>query len=312
MRTGAIFARGSCRALKWMALMVAFAVLGSTQAAAQAPTFSSAVYDGSDTVMVTMSKAVYAGGTLAPGLFTIGANVATAHTVPMTPGAASATFTITFTDDVTATGSLAYAVPTDTSSGGIMDVNGLILGAASIATTPRPISLGLVTDISVPKGAEMAAVQLPMATGGVGDISYSIPAFGATTANTHTPGELPPGLEFLTRTRRLSGIATGDVGTRYRVDYTATDSDSGGTPNTDTVQFYVTVVAAPTAPGAPTISMTGSTVTNTTITVMWDPPTSGMVMNYEFRYGAMGSPVAARTTMFTPTTSFKIENLLPG
>ena len=86
MRTGAIFARGSCRALKWMAVMATFAVLGSTQAAGQAesPEFMSAVHDGSTTVMVTMSEPVYAGGTLAPSVFVISGNDGTAHTVPTT------------------------------------------------------------------------------------------------------------------------------------------------------------------------------------------------------------------------------------
>ena len=37
MRTGAIFARGSCRALKWMALLGLVLALGSAQAAAQNP-----------------------------------------------------------------------------------------------------------------------------------------------------------------------------------------------------------------------------------------------------------------------------------
>ena len=37
MRTGAIFARGSCRALKWMALVGVVFTLGASQAVAQAP-----------------------------------------------------------------------------------------------------------------------------------------------------------------------------------------------------------------------------------------------------------------------------------
>ena len=254
MRTGAIFARGSCRALKWVAVMAAFAMLGSTQAAGQAaaPEFESAVFNGTTTVMVTMSEPVYAGGTLAASVFAIGGNAGTAHTVPTTPGAASATFTITFTSAVTTTGTLQYTAPTDNSSGGIQDASGVPLAAsASIGATARPLVLGVQGHINVPMGLAMDPVELSMATGGVGTISYSIPAFNTANADppVHVAGEVPPGLTFTAATRMLSGTATGAVGTRYQVNYTATDSESG-TPQTDTLTFYVTVVQGTPPPAA--------------------------------------------------------------
>ena len=60
MRTGAIFARGSCRALKWLALFGVVFALGAGQAAAQAATMESATYKGANVspVTVTMSAAV--------------------------------------------------------------------------------------------------------------------------------------------------------------------------------------------------------------------------------------------------------------
>ena len=45
MRIGAIFARGSCRALKWMLVLGVLSVLGSAQAAAQPPTIETASYE---------------------------------------------------------------------------------------------------------------------------------------------------------------------------------------------------------------------------------------------------------------------------
>ena len=103
----------------------------------------------------------------------------------------------------------------------------------------------------MPMGALMAPVELPAATGGVGTISYSIPALTEATNDAHDAGEVPPGLMFTAATRMLSGTATGVVGTRYQVDYTATDTN--GTPQTDLVRFYVTVVAAgPTTSPVPT------------------------------------------------------------
>ena len=60
MRTGANFARGSCRALKWMLVLGALSVLGSAQATAQPTVELKAKYDSatSRSVMVTMSEEV--------------------------------------------------------------------------------------------------------------------------------------------------------------------------------------------------------------------------------------------------------------
>ena len=70
MRTGAIFARrarGSCGALTWMALLGGFLVLGSVQAAAQAPVIEDAsfILAQPNSVIIKMSEPVYADGDLA-------------------------------------------------------------------------------------------------------------------------------------------------------------------------------------------------------------------------------------------------------
>ena len=74
MRTGANFARGSCRALKWMLVLGALSVMGSDQAVAQAPpTIETATYDAdSRNVVVTTSQDVFVDGetdALLPGDF---------------------------------------------------------------------------------------------------------------------------------------------------------------------------------------------------------------------------------------------------
>ena len=76
MRTGAIFARrarGSCRALKWAALLGGFLVMGSVQAFAQAPTIDDAYYTAAqpNSVVVKMTLDVYGDGAveLLPGDF---------------------------------------------------------------------------------------------------------------------------------------------------------------------------------------------------------------------------------------------------
>ncbi len=89
MRTGAIFARrarGSCRALKWTALLAGFLVLGSVQAVAQA-TIEDAEFVTAqpNQVIVTMTEPVYGNGAveLLPGDFSltdVGATAATTTT----------------------------------------------------------------------------------------------------------------------------------------------------------------------------------------------------------------------------------------
>ena len=64
MRTGANFARGSCRALKWMLVLGALSVMGSAQAVAQ-PTMERVDYTG-NTVTVTLSE---------PSFLTLGSSV---------------------------------------------------------------------------------------------------------------------------------------------------------------------------------------------------------------------------------------------
>ena len=65
MRIGAIFARGSCRALKWMLVLGVLSVLGSAQAAAQAPRIETASYeeDTSRELDIKMSRDVFFIGT---------------------------------------------------------------------------------------------------------------------------------------------------------------------------------------------------------------------------------------------------------
>ena len=270
MRTGAIFARGSCRALKWMALAGMVFALGSTRVAAQAPTVTKVDFDGSKMVTVTMSHEVFASGTMAGSVFAIGSNTGTAHTVPTaSPGAK--TFTITFTTAVlSATDTLAYTAPTDGTSGGIVRAsNGVALGNVSAqALTARALMLDAdaVANFNVPKDMVMESRILPMATGGIGDIMYSIPALGtdAGDTTTHTAGELPPGLAFLPASRLMTGAATGDVGTVYEVTYTATDS-LAGTPQTVSRTFYITVVEGTTGPTGPTTTPSSRTLSRVSV-----------------------------------------------
>ncbi len=248
MRTGAIFARGSCRALKWMALVGVLFALGSGQALAQ--TVEGAWYNVSGTgvsvVTVKMSASVQASsGADIFGSFTLGTTTGTAGGPTTT---ASDEFTVTFgTATITGTPTLTYTPSTTAGDPIIEDSGGRDVGGFSqtvmsavpqipSAINPPPALIGL--DFSF---------EVPEATGGIGDITYAIADFGTTTANSHTDGELPEGLEFDGDSRMITGKAT--TAGRFQVTVTATDDASGeltaGTDHESTAEFYIDVSAPP-------------------------------------------------------------------
>ena len=70
MRTGAIFARGSCRALKWMALFGVVFALGAGITQAQTDVSATATFDpGASSVTLSWAQAVY--GPVAAAAFTV-------------------------------------------------------------------------------------------------------------------------------------------------------------------------------------------------------------------------------------------------
>ena len=76
MRTGAIFARGSCRALKWMALFGVVFALGAAQAAAQLTLQVPPTVQEGGTVTLTVGGTVSRGANSAAGSVTLGGTVA--------------------------------------------------------------------------------------------------------------------------------------------------------------------------------------------------------------------------------------------
>ena len=112
-------------------------------------------------------------------------------------------------------------------------------------------------DIPATVGTALAAVALPVASGGTGTISYM------TTT-------LPAGLTFTAATRTISGTPTGPAGTTA-VTYTATDS---ATPTAvmNSLTFNIVIAAAGTTP-------TPTTATDGVITavVVGDPKTDAPV-----------------------------------
>ena len=122
MRTGAIFARGSCRALKWVVLLGVLSVLGSAQAAAQAPMIESASYETATSreLDIKMSRDVFFSGTnpndrLAGDFALTGGTITTALVpiridgLPLTIGSADDEFTLVFREDLSDQGGTGVA-----------------------------------------------------------------------------------------------------------------------------------------------------------------------------------------------------------
>ncbi len=225
MRTGAIFARGSCRALKWMALFGVVFALGATHAAAQTFTASHA---GATTVTVTASADVKSSGTdLAVGAFTItgSGGAATANTVSGTGGTS---FTVTFTNNITGVPQLTYTPPAAGQARLITDPGGTAIGSFTVDV--KPVTPAVPASATDPQTATVGTpfeLVLPEAVAAA-EITYTLVG---------TPA-LPTSLTFTAAERKLAGTpVAADVG-EYSVAYAA---ESGG--NTTTRTFILTVMA---------------------------------------------------------------------
>ena len=180
--------------------------------------------------------------TLVPGLtFT-----PDSRTLSGTPSAAAGAVTLTYTaadsDDNTAA--------TDTAS-----LTFTVTVTAAADTTP---TFGAITqgDLTFEEGRTITPVILPVASGGNGELSYSLDVSAV------------PGLAFAPGTRRLRGTPTTEAAA-VTLTYTAADSDDN-TAATDTaaLTFTVTVTAATTNNNAPVaVDDTGITDEDTVLTV---------------------------------------------
>ena len=277
MRTGANFARGSCRALKWMAVLGVLSVLGSTQAAAQ-PTIESARYseDGA-AVTVTMSGPVrITGDALLPSVFTI---PGTSHAVSavgnqlQATGAGVETFTLTVAPPLTQAATLAYTQPdpvTDPDGVRLVDpgMGGLpVVNQSSIALLPLVPQFQLVASVAL-QAAIPANIPLPAAIGGIPPIAYTVTAdmvnaMGTPAGNAQPLATAIPGLMFNPTTRVISGTPTAASLGRWLFAYTATDAGNPG--NVGTVNFNVDVTAGPAIGGNTAGQVTTIAIDNSTL-----------------------------------------------
>ena len=254
MRTGAIFARGSCRALKWMALFGVVFALGTGQALAQATFTSGAWSPGSKTIELTMSAAVYGSPgnaqfvvTVTPDGGSAATNAVTAISMGTSSGSPSLTIGLTVTNPIMtlSTVAVAYTAPTSaTAAGHIKNAGGDNTATeASISTTERNSipTLAAVANQELRVNEEMTPLVLPKAVGGNGTITYGLDDVDNATG----ADDMPPGLTFTPATRVISGTPTASA--TYNMSYTATDATTPGSADVATQPFKITVSAAPTA-----------------------------------------------------------------
>ena len=253
MRTGAIFARGSCRALKWMALFGVVFALGTGQALAQATFASGAWSPGSKTIELTMSAAVYGSPattqfvvTVTPDGGSAATNAVTAISMGTSSGSPSLTIGLTVTNPIMtlSTVAVAYTAPTSaTAAGHIKNAGGDNTDTAPTITTTERNSiptLAAVADQPLRVNVEMTPLVLPKAVGGNGAITYALD----DVDNTAGTDDMPPGLSFTPATRVISGTPTASA--TYNMSYTATDASTPGSSDVATQTFKITVSAAPT------------------------------------------------------------------
>ncbi len=280
MRTGAIFARGSCRALKWMALFGVVFALGAGQAFAQAPTLTGGNFDpGATTISLTASELVY--GSPPASAFTVmvtplngtaAANVVTAVSqIPQTSPSTTIMLTVTTAIATGSTVAVTYAPASPATEGAttnqIRSVDDQMALAAIVAGSPQAAtendqvpSFAQVEDMNLTLNQRISpSIELPEATRGNQPFTYTLnldsstgtPAgvtvnTGAVSPTGTTGADTDPGFRFLASPPTLLG--TPSVAGVHTFTYTVVDDSTIGSSQSIPQTFKITVAAAPPPP----------------------------------------------------------------
>ncbi len=330
MRTGAIFARGSCRALKWLALIGVVFVLGGSQAAAQ-ETLDTAVWTPESAVVtVTMSGPVWTQAAPASD-FTVtwtgpmgSPATGVTHTIAGSVTTASNMFTINLDKviptsaqgvTVTYTDSGAAATPVnpqlqilDTDTTGYSAVNGgNVTTVNEMDVNPTVPSLASFT-ATYQMGMPITTFNLPDATG---NGNAAAPFFGYAVAG------LPAGLAFTADPdgtpgnaddRQIAGTPTAVTAGPQTVTYLVTDRDGDSTA----ASFMITVANVPATPLAPTVAATPNV--GGSLNVSWVAPAqnNSPITDYEIQHRQMGAATWMHTTQTGTGTMMTFSNLTVG
>ena len=303
MSMGAIFARGSCRALRWMALFGVVFALGGAQTVVQAqqmrPTIEEAEFEGVK-VYVETSEPVRVDAHLGT-IFALTSPTATSvsHTVS-TAANGSDTFEVTFAagTDITVSSRIVYSEPPGESHQvvGVTSTENMA-DALESAITERDVAPMFSATTTVPSpelvldtATAITAIVMPAATGGNGDLAYSV------------EGGLRWGLTFTDNNREIIGTTTEMTDGAVPLTYVVTDADG----DRATMAFTVTIGDKPDQAAPPTVTSVGLT-----LSVSWDKPADNNfeIVFYQVRY-QMGAgvwttapPVNAPSTSTTITVS---------
>ena len=321
MRTGAIFARGSCRALKWVAACMVATALGAVQAQAQtAGTIEAgeAIFTpGSNTVLITPGGLVGTAAAAATVMADFAVNVRpttgdpAAQTITSIAigsiGSPSSTITLTLSSNLNS-GDDVELVYTQPAAPGVGETDERIAlsGAAtfvpSIAATDQfnvwevdvpPVPPSSVGDLRLARGRPMDPTVLPSGSGGNGDLDYSL--FIGAGANAvawaneatdiaGTTTAKVPGLTWDSTARLLYGTPTG-------LDLTSTPNVLTG----DVTLTYRTADNA-LATGRPGTGGDGQTIDRT----------------FKITLVAPGTPAGTGTTLTNATLVIDAQNVDEG
>ena len=316
MRTGAIFARGSCRALKWMALIGVMFFLAGGEGLAQTVTTHTRANMYSDTIaVVEFSHPVW--GNVPDGAFAVtGNSVVSVMGLPASsPGTRA--FTIQFNSALApGTDNVVYTPP---STAGLrlmmpdgIDVNTdpdeVATFTVGVTEEDNPPVLPTIMDVAVMSSttytAASPAATLPavMGASGTGTITYAILATAPLPAGLTMASVDVTNADF----GKITGSPTAPDGTVAVVTWTATDSD---TPTeVANGNFRIVVQSVPGMPGTLT-----ATAGDASVMLSWTAPTTGgAVTGYEYEQTVNGVSGGWMSTGMGTNTMLELTGLMNG
>ena len=330
MRTGAIFARGSCRALKWMALFGVVFLLGG-EASAQPPTsiVTDTMANGYSRNIAVVTYGVPVWGNVPPGAFTVGSNTALRIMGLPTASPGTNTFMVVFANDfVIGTSSMSYD-PASLAATNRLKTHATLsvpsggdvaaFATVSVAEEVNDPVIPTISDFAVMSGttydnANPAGTILPQAiansgvTGSSGVLDYAptgLPAgLEVTAANRVAPTAGAPNPHF----GKITGTTTASGATAI-VTWTASDTQSptAGTSGMSG-RFRLLVQSAPGMPGSLT-----ATPSNGSVTLSWTVPmTGGPPTGYQYRQTVNGATAGWTSTGTGTGTTLTLTGLTNG
>ena len=322
MRTGAIFARGSCRALKWMALVGMVFMLGGGSAAAQG-TFTDATWTPeSDEIRINMNNVVWTrSATEVAKDFTVswgtGADAmsatGTTSTISTDVDDPKAVFMVKL-DKAIPTGAggadgqtgitVAYDGPAGGGDADVTNAQGILDNTEAHGATADASSITVIEGMVDPTLPDLEDQTLRKDVALTATTAIQLPAAMGNIAFTYLVSDLPSGLTFdadgaddavggtgLDRDRLI--IGTPDMAEEKDVRYVVTDRNSRSVSGT----FMITVNDVPDAPEMPTVTPT--TNTSGSLDVMWDAPDDN---NSDILYYEVQHKMTSATDWVVPNT----------